>query len=228
MINNYYNKYIKYKIKYLNLGGMDNDNDDIFTINLTSGKILTLNPSILNIYIMDDLIQQVAKHLDVYPLQISLVQDDEIISDNPLMSIGEIKRDLTCIIKPGILYVYYKFISTGCYGGCGIGRLYVSLDKPVDKYDYCEILKPNMCLYYKIIKNSEFNIRCCAGGFIRYTSFHVGLITDSNFEFIDDIEENDYVDIYSYILSYDDAMKVLDYPNEEVDETLLDNQLDFI
>ena len=85
-----------------------------------------------------------------------------------------------------------------------------------------------MCIYYKIIKNSELNIRCCACGFIRYTSFNVGFISDSNFEFIDDIEENDDVEIYSYKLSYEDAMKVLDYPNEQVDETLLDNQIDLI
>ena len=215
-------------IKYLNLGSMDNYNDDIFTISLPSGNSFTLNSSILNIYSAYDLIQQVAKHLEVYPLQIILIQDTEIIYDDPLMSIDEIKRDLTCIIKPGILYVYYKFISTGCYGGCGIGRLYVSLYEPSDKYDYCKILKPNMCIYYKIIKNSELNIRCCACGFIRYTSFNVGFISDSNFEFIDDIEENDDVEIYSYKLSYEDAMKVLDYPNEQVDETLLDNQIDLI
>ena len=216
MINNKYLKYIKYKIKYLNLGGMDNDNNDIFTINLTSGETFNIDAS--DIIYIKDLIELVATYLNVYPMQISLVEGDEIISDDPELLIFDINHTLTCIIKPPpTLYVYYDFVTElGCSGECGIGSLYISLEKPSPLYDHCEVLESNMFLYYEKIENLGYT--CCTG-FIRYENFYVGIISEESYNPYDNPNykwhEHD-VTIDTYVLNYGDALKMLDNPNGQV------------
>lgn len=202
--------------------GVTKGDDNIFTISLLCGKTLKIDllGEMISIWDNYDLIEEVAKQLDVYPFQISLYQDNEIISNDKLIEIDDIKNDLTCIIKPPTLYVYYKFVcESGCCGGDGEGSIYVSPEEPLsDKYDEgdCYILEPGMCLHYKRIQNKQAS---CCSGFLHYTDYLVGLMSDSNFVITYDNDEypDDEFEITQCILSYDDAVKTLNNRDQKVD-----------
>ena len=196
--------------------------DNIFTISLPTGKTLKIDQMSVSIYYVYDLIEEIANQLDLYPFQINLCQDNEIIYNDQsmdLIDIDDIKRDLTCIIKPPTLYVYYKFVhESGCCGGDGRGDLYVSVVEPSsDKYDDCYILEPGECLHYKRIQNARYS---CCSGFIHYTDFLVGLISDSTFVITYDNEDypDDEYEITQCILSYDDAVKTLNTRDQKVED----------
>ena len=229
MVNNYYNKYIKYKIKYLNLGGMMYNNDE-FIITLINGNTFNIDPSSkgFDIDYMHELIKKVAEHLDVYPFQITLLQGTEIISNDVDQYIHHIERDLICIIKSPTLYVYYKFVhEPGCSGGDGRGSIYVSLVEP--NYDDCEDcekileIEPGMCLNYIKLQNTRDS---CCGGFTRYTDFCIGLMDESNgvITYDNDFYGHD-LEISQCILSYDDVARTLlqtaNYEDQKVKEIIV-------